>query len=117
MSAFGMRVWGDTGVLEIDENSFTVRVVYSGLVSRGPPNISGSTNTFISIPGVRVDTHSAVCIPSGSYVQDPNAQNAYGAQFEPQVVTDGVIVWFSNRASPNGPRALGTQRVLVMKDR
>lgn len=116
--SFGMRIWGATGALELDENSFTVRVVYSGLVSRGPPNGSGARNTVISIPGVRPATHSAVCIPVGAYPQDPSAQNSYAVQFEPQVIDDGVIVWFGNRAHPSAwPVALGTQRVLVMKDR
>nr|DAV90174.1 MAG TPA: hypothetical protein [Bacteriophage sp.] len=28
--SFGARVWGPTGLLELDETSFTVRVIYSG---------------------------------------------------------------------------------------
>lgn len=115
--SYGIRVWGATGNLELDENSFTVRVVYSGLVSRGVPNNSGPRNTYISIPGVSPSTHSAVCLPIGAYPQDPNAQNAYAVQFEPQVVEGGVYVWFGNRSHSTAVIGLGTQRLLVMKDR
>lgn len=30
----GLMIWGPTGNIEIDENSFTVRVVYSALVKK-----------------------------------------------------------------------------------
>lgn len=30
--SYGARVWGPTGLLELDENSFTVRVVHSEIV-------------------------------------------------------------------------------------
>lgn len=111
MSA-GMRIWGPTGALELDETSFTVRVIYSGLVARN----SGVRNVFVSLPGVTPATHSAICLPIGAYPQDPNAQNAYAVQFEPQVVNDGVYVWFGNRNAPaDAATGLSTQRLLVMR--
>lgn len=111
----GMRLWGPTGKLELDETSFTVRVVYSGVVQAGVP--SPGRSRFISIPGVSPSTHSAVCIPIGAYPQDPNAQDNYAVQYEPEVNTDGVTVWFGNRASPTGIIGLGPQRLLVMRYR
>lgn len=114
---YGIRVWGANGELELDESSFTVRVIYSALVNKDPPNSSGARNVYIPLPGVEPATHNAICIPSGAYPQDANAQNSYAAQFEPQVVSGGVYVWFCNRSQPNSVMALGTQRLLVMRYR
>lgn len=116
MSA-GLRTWGADGAPQLDETSFTVRFVYTTLISRGPPNISGSTNVFVAIAGVSPSTHSAICLPVGAYPKDPNAQDSYAVQFEPQVVAGGVYVWFVNRAAGDSTRALGTQRLLVMRYR
>lgn len=113
--SFGMRIWGATGKLELDETSFTVRVVYSGIVEAGVP--SPGRSRFISIPGVTPSTHSAVCIPIGSYPQDPNAQNNYAIQYEPEVNSGGVTVWFSNRMHSQAIIGLGQQRLLVMRYR
>lgn len=114
---FGMRIWGEDGALQLDESSFTVRVVHSSLITKNPPNISGARNVFIAIPEVTPSTHSAICMPVGSYPKDPNAQNSYAAQFEPQIVSGGVYVWFSNRSQPESTMALGTKRLIVMRYR
>lgn len=114
---YGIRVWGPTGALELDETSFTVRIIHSSLVTRSPPNTSGPRNTFIALPGVEPSTHSAICIPSGAYPKDPNAQDSYAVQFDTQVVSGGVYVWFANRSHPTATMALGTQRLLVMRYR
>lgn len=114
---YGVRVWGASGGLELDESSFTVRVIYSALITKGPPNISGPRSAYIAIAGVDPSTHNAICIPVGAYPQDPNAQDSYAAQFEPQVVVGGVYVWFCNRSQPSSTMALGTQRLMVMRYR
>lgn len=113
--SFGIRIWGATGALELDETSFTVRVVYSAVVEAGVP-APGRSRT-IAIPGVSPATHSAVCVPIGAYPQDPSAQNLYAIQYEPQVYEGGVVVWFANRAQPSGTIGLGPQRLLVMRYR
>lgn len=110
----GMRIWGPTSSLELDETSFTVRIVYAAIVAFVT---GGNRSTFISIPGVSPATHSAVCIPIGAYPQDPTAQNNYAVQYEPEVNTNGVTVWFGNRMQPNGIVGLGPQRLLVMRYR
>lgn len=112
--SFGMRIWGEDSKLQMDENSFTVRVIYSGVVERA---VGGGVSTFISIPGVRAATHAAVILPIGAYPQDPNAQNAYACQYEPDVINDGVMVYFNNRLYPGGAAGLAPQRLLVMKIR
>lgn len=112
--SYGVRVWGPTGLLELDENSFTVRVVYSAVVAFAS---GGNRYQNITIAGVSPSTHSAICIPIGAYPQDPSAQNLYAIQYEPQVYEGGVTVWFGNRAQPNGTVGLGQQRLLVMRYR
>lgn len=112
--SYGERVWGPTGLLELDETSFTVRVIYSAVVAFVS---GGNRSQTIPIAGVSPSTHSAVCIPIGAYPQDPSAQNLYAIQYEPQVYEGGVIVWFGNRAQPSGTVGLGQQRLLVMKYR
>lgn len=114
--SYGARVWGPTGLLELDENSFTVRVIYSGLVTR-------SANNYVDVvvPGCDPATCSAVCIPIGPYPQDPNAQNFAAIQQEPQVLNGAVTVWFVNRTfvgqNPPPAPATATQRLIVMRYR
>lgn len=112
--SYGIRMWGANGALELDETSFTVRVVYSAIVAF---TTGGNRSQTIPIAGVSPSTHSAVCIPTGAYPQDPSAQDLYAIQYEPQVYEGGVIVWFGNRAAPSGTVGLGPQRLLVMKYR
>lgn len=112
--AFGLRIWGQNGNLELDETSFTVRVIYSGLVT-----VSGRS-ADISVPGCDPSTCSAVSIPVSAYPADPNAQNLYAIQQEPEVLSGLVRVWAVNRniaASAQPAPALSTQRVIVMRYR
>ena len=109
---YGIRVWGPTGLLELDENSFTVRIVYSAIVQR----VAGENRSrFISVPGIIPSTHSAVCIPIGSY--DTSAQSLYAIQYTPRVSTGGVTIFFGNPATSTGPLGLSAQRLLVMRYR
>lgn len=111
--SFGMRIWGANGALELDENSFTVRVVYSAVLLSG--NYAPSRATFISIPGVTPATHSAVCVPITNYGTD--GQDIRNIQYTPVVGNDGVTV-FWGQPNTNGPLGVLTpQRLLVMKYR
>jgi hypothetical protein len=111
--SFGARVWGPTGLLELDETSFTVRVVYSEMVQAGVP-APGRTR-FISIPGINPATHSAVCIPVAAY--DTTAQSVYSIQYTPIVSANGVTVYFGFPGTSTGPIGLSAQRLLVMRNR
>lgn len=110
----GIRIWGPTGLLELDENSFTVRVVYSALINS---EYSGVRSVYIEIPGVTPTTHIGVCLPNGQYVGDPSGQNARLSQFDVQMLSGGVRVWFSNRNMPSGRLGASTQRLLVLRYR
>lgn len=107
--SFGMRIWGETGNLQLDENSFTVRVVYSALVT----NVGRSLD--ISVPGVNPVNHVAICLPNVEWSNSNTAQSAFVSQFDAQVLDGVVRVWFSNRNMPNGRVGVGTQRLLVLR--
>lgn len=111
--SFGMRIWGATGALELDETSFTVRLAHTSLVQKA----AGEDRTrFISIPGISPATHSAVCFPVNFY--DPSNQTYYNIQYIPIVSVGGVTIYFgqpgTNASAPNG---IGLQRLMVMRYR
>ena len=111
--SFGARVWGPTGLLELDETSFTVRVIYSAVVES--PN---GRFVDIAVPGCDPSNCNAVAIPVTPYPADSSAQNLYAIQFEPEVLVGAVRVWCVNRniAPTSSPApALAAQRVLVMR--
>ena len=105
----GLRIWGATGVLELDENTFTVGVTYSAVIG------TSGRSTFISIPGVDPSTHSAVCVPISDYTTD--AQSPYAIQFTPVVGSGGVTIYFGCPSRSTGPIGLTPQRLLVMRYR
>lgn len=107
--SFGMRIWGADGALQLDENSFTIRIIYSAIVS------PSGRSTFISIPGVAPATHSAVCFPVSAY--DTTAQYNSAIQFTPIVGTGGVTVYFGSPAAGTGPTGTTPQRLLVTRYR
>jgi hypothetical protein len=107
--SFGMRIWGANGTLQLDENSFTVRIVYSAIVS------PSGRSRFISIPEVSASTHSAVCIPVVAY--DTTAQFTSAIMFTPIVGTGGVTVYFGSPAAGTGPTGTTPQRLLVMRNK
>lgn len=112
--SFGIRIWGATGALELDENSFTVRIVYSALVQRS----AGEARTrFIPISGVDPSTHSAVCMPVDNYGTD--AQDTRNIQYTPIVSSGGVTLYFGQPGAPEGAPmgVLRTQRLIVMRYR
>lgn len=112
--SFGMRIWGAGGVLQLDENSFTVRVVYSALVQK----VAGEDRSrFISIPGITPQTCVALCLPNGAWVGSSTEQSASVSQYDAQVVANGVIVWFGNRNMSTGVLGVSSQRLLVMRYR
>ncbi|WP_321144386.1 hypothetical protein [Pseudomonas extremaustralis] len=112
--SFGMRIWGPTGFLELDENSFTVRVVYSALVQRS----SGEARTrFIAVSGVDPSTHSAVCMPVDNYGTDGLDQR--NIQYTPIVTSGGVVLYFGQPGAPEGAPmgVLRDQRLMVVRYR
>lgn len=110
---YGVRAWGPDGLLELDENSFTVRIVYTAVVQKAP----GENRTrYIAIPGIAPETHSAVCFPAGSY--DTTAQNFASIQYTPIISNGGLTLHFGHPGSREGaPLGIGAQRLMVVRYR
>lgn len=106
--SFGMRIWGADGALQLDENSFTVRVTHSSLV----PKTEGR---YVDIPvaGVDPQNYSAVCVPVVPYSEW--AQQRSAISFTPVVYAGYVRVFFGSPAADTGPTGITTQRLLVMR--
>ncbi len=82
---YGMRVKGEDGAVQLDENSFTCRVVYSAIVN---PATSPTGSFFdVVVAGVTPANAAVFCMPAGpiNYSTD--------SQLEPEVVNGGVRVW------------------------
>jgi hypothetical protein len=109
---YGIRVWGPTGLLELDENSFTVRIVYSEIIQASGQSVR---SRFISIPGIDPSTHSAVCVPIAAY--DTRAQSWAAIQYTPMVGAGGVTVFYGCPSTSSGPLGTSPQRLLVMRFR
>ncbi len=107
---YGLRTKSATGVVELDENSFTVRIVYSALIPK-----SAGRFVDVVIPEVEPEKYSAVCVPVAPY--NTNGQFYEAICFIPEVTLGNVRVWFGNRQSNNGPLGTATQRLLVMRYR
>jgi len=104
---YGMRIWGPDGTLQLDENSFTLRVVLSQVVT-----FSGTrqVQTF-SVPGCGPDNASAVVIPIGNYGRN---------DFQFEVALGSGVVEVANWMrtwSPGTYTASGSMRLLVMRFR
>lgn len=108
--SYGIRIWGPTGTLELDETSFTVGVIYSALVAK-----SAGRYVDIAVAGVEPTKYSAVCVPIAPYNTSGQFISAIG--FIPEVLSGVVRVWFGNRQSASGPLGSSTQRLLVMRYR
>lgn len=102
--SFGMRVWGGDSALQLDENSFTIRVVLSTLVTFS----GGKSSQDFSVPGVDASNGVAFVIPNGSY----NDQNR---QFETELLSGVARVYNHTRTYAASLVASGTMRLVVMR--
>ncbi|MEE4332317.1 hypothetical protein V2J70_02350 [Pseudomonas alliivorans] len=100
-----MRIWGADGALQIDENSFTIRVVLSTLVT-----FSGTAKTSqdFAVPGVGPGNGVAIVIPNGIYDQNQK-------QFETELVDGVARVYNHTRTFAASTVSSGTMRLIVMR--
>lgn len=103
--AYGMRVWGADGALQLDENSFTVRVALSTLVTFP---IGGKANQDFSVPGVGPSNGSAIVVPVGAYSDSQ-------MQFETELIDNVARVYNHTRGFAASTVASGTMRLIVMR--
>ena len=105
--SYGVRIWGPDGTLQMDENSFTMRVVLSQVISLG----SGSKLTQdIAVPGANASNSVAVVLPIGAYTD-------YITQFETEMLDGVVRIYNYNRGFPAGTwqATAGSMRLLVIR--
>jgi hypothetical protein len=103
----GMRIWGPDGVLQMDENSFSMRVVFTQLVSM---TSASKTMQSFSVPGVTTSNAIAFVIPNGDFSDTVT-------QFETELLADTVRVYNYNRGFPAGTwqSTAGTMRLIVVR--
>ncbi len=103
----GIRVWGANGALQIDENSFTMRVVLSQIVSLGR---QAKQAVDIPVPGANASNAIAVVIPIGTYSEGTT-------QFETEMLDGVARVYNYNRGFTGGTwqSSAGSMRLLVIR--
>ncbi|WP_122588261.1 hypothetical protein [Pseudomonas viridiflava] len=111
--AFGLRTYGADGAMQINENSFTMRVVFTLVVDNSGWTQSGSK------PGMgykqwAVDANAnnaiAVLLPVGNYSDSTT-------QFETEMLNGVVRVYNYNRGFPAGTWAssVTSMRLMVVR--
>ncbi|WP_207865125.1 hypothetical protein [Pseudomonas sp. 58(2021)] len=101
-----MRIWGADGALQIDENSFTIRVVLSTLVTFATGAPKG--NQDFSVPDVGPSNGVAIVVPIGPYTQ-------FQTQFETELVNNVARVYNHTRGYASSGTGYGTMRLIVMR--
>lgn len=104
MATYGMRIWGENGALQLDENSFTIRLVLSVLVTFGPTK---SIQDF-AVPGCNSSNSTAFVLPN-SAVTDRQRQ------FETEMLDGVARVYNYTRTFEASSVAAGTMRLIVVR--
>ncbi|VVN46246.1 hypothetical protein PS673_05773 [Pseudomonas fluorescens] len=104
--SFGMRMWGADGALQMDENSFTMRVVMSTLVTFPT---TGKTSQDFSVPGSDATNSVAIVIPVGPY------DEGIARQFETEMLSGVARVYNHTRTFAASLSTSGTMRLMVIR--
>lgn len=104
--SYGMRLWGADGALQMDENSFTMRVVLSTLVTF--PSTTKSNQDF-AVAGSDASNSVAIVIPVGPY----NESTSY--QFETEMLSGVARVYNYTRTYESSLSTSGTMRLMVIR--
>ncbi len=102
----GMRIWGGDGTLQVDENSFTMRVVLSTLVTFAN---NTKANQDFAVVGCDASNSVAIVIPIGPY--DENSAR----QFETEMVSGIARVYNYTRTFAASLSTSGTMRLMVIR--
>lgn len=104
--SFGLMTWGPDGALQLDQNSFTMRVVLSLLVTFPT---STKANQDFSVPGSDATNSIAVVIPIGPY------NEATSFQFETEMLSGVARVYNYTRTFAASLSTSGTMRLMVIR--
>ncbi|WP_124320281.1 hypothetical protein [Pseudomonas chlororaphis] len=104
--SYGIRIWGPNGEVQVDENTFTMRVVYSALVTGNNLTIPQT----IAVPGITPQNGAAFVVPVGAY------STVNDKQLETEVVVDAVRVYSFIRGREQYSNTTGiTMRLIVIR--
>ncbi|WDG52507.1 hypothetical protein PUP76_21915 [Pseudomonas chlororaphis] len=103
--AYGLRTYGADGTLQLDENSFTCRVVLSTVVTFAPGPKSFQD---FSVPGCNATNSIAVMIPVGEYSDT-------SMQLESEMRTDVARVYNYCREFEASNTVSNTMRLNVIR--
>lgn len=112
--SYGMRIWGADGALQLDENSFTLRVVLSTVVENSGWTITDRSKGFgykdFAVADITPSNASATVLPTGAYTDTTT-------QFETEVLNGVVRVYNYNRGFPAGGWSsnVNSMRLIVMR--
>ncbi|RON86881.1 hypothetical protein [Pseudomonas fluorescens] len=101
-----MMTWGADGALQLDQNSFTMRVVLSLLVTFPT---STKANQDFAVPGSDASNSIAVVIPVGPY------NEATSFQFETEMLSGVARVYNYTRTFAASLSTSGTMRLMVIR--
>ncbi|MEA1029401.1 hypothetical protein T3A99_12570 [Pseudomonas sp. N-137] len=101
-----MRIWGADGALQLDENSFTIRVALSILVTF--PVGGSKSNQDFAVPGVGPGNGTAIVIPISDYSDSQ-------MQFETEMLEGVARVYNHTRTFAASTISSGTMRLIVMR--
>lgn len=104
--SYGLRTWGDNGAAQIDENSFTVRLVLSTLVTF----TAAKGNQDFSVPGCDPNNSIAFVVPSGPVSSDQR-------QFETEKLEGVARAYNYTRTFDASSAKGGTMRLFVVRFR
>ena len=104
--AHGMRIWGADGTLQVDENSFTMRVVLSTTVTFAT---GAKANQDFAVAGCDASNSVAIVIPVGPY----NESTSF--QFETEMVSGIARVYNYTRTFAASLSTSGTMRLMVIR--
>jgi hypothetical protein len=104
--SFGLEIRDENGNVTLDPSSFTMRVVYSGVVTG-----TNSTNfQTISVPGITTANSAAFVVPIGSYT------DGIDMQLETEVINDAVRVYSYMRGREQySSTTSSTMRLIVIR--
>lgn len=107
--AYGMRTWGPGNVPQLDESSFTMRVVYTSVLS--PGTWGAAKYLDIAVAGITPDNASAFCVLAQA------AAPLNDKQLEPEVLNGAVRVWKTLRGDTfgNSGRSSTVMRLFVVR--
>lgn len=102
--SYGMRIWGGDGALQLDENSFTVRLVLSVSVTF---NGTKGYQDF-AVPGCNSSNATAFVVPSSPVTTSDR-------QFETEMLDGVARVYNYTRTFDASSVSVGTMRLFVVR--